>query len=788
MKLKRIFLWVVAVSVTAQAAVQIASEHPRLVLSRPELQQIRTDVESGAKAELWQNLKKKADALCAGKWQPVPYTGDHARKFYDAAMRDGTAARDLALAYHISGDKKYADQAVSILSAWLKTQPLPGSVFDPEALYPNLGMMVARSSFPMLYAYDLLAADHLIPADMQSLFAEWLNILEAQIKEGAHRWESNDYFDKQYYQNHLVADMVGLMAIGIMRGDAALVQYAVDSPENPRDFKDLIQGLILMDGDEPYYREPGNFPTQTGEIMDRYRHFKIGGQWQDYVTKPNRGLQYCGLSTTLFTVAAEMGRLNGLDLYNWMAPTGETLHLPYDFYADFYIAGDASIKGGFYTGEDSWIGVNDSTTHALWEVAAARFPKVEKYVDVLRAYERGSQDLHLLGPVSLTHGVALGEPPYVPFDAKISEAPNLLFSKAQLEQIAAAIEKKEQPFYSAWQLLMTRSRNSLSYTAKPYDGKDSALFYKHCTGPAGLARNLAFAWRISGETAYAAKAAEVLSDWAETCDGNPLDHTLDYPNASMKLARSTFPFVCAYDLLKGSEFLTARQDKTVQSWFRQLEDEIKQGAEEWKKQGYFNRQDFNNHLVAQTMGLLAIGYALEDQELVQFALDSSEYDRDLRDLISGSILMRGDEVHQREPVVWDLDDGEIYDRYRRRTGKGHRGLQYTHLSMTLLSSSIRMAQNNGTDLVHYIAPGGENMRLPFEFYADFYRLKDASLRHGAYSGESDRIGKAGDDPGMYEFGLWFYPDCKPVQQLLDSIDRGSAYMDLLGYTAFFARP
>jgi hypothetical protein len=41
---------------------------------------------------------------------------------------------------------------------------------------------------------------------------------------------------------------------------------------------------------------------------------------------------------------------------------------------------------------------------------------------------------------------------------------------------------------------------------------------------------------------------------------------------------------------------------------------------------------------------------------------------------------------------------------------------------------------------------------------------------------------------MYELGLWFYPDCVPVKQLLASIDRGAAYTDLLGYTALFARP
>jgi hypothetical protein len=778
---------------------RIGAEHPRLILSRQELADMKSRALSGKEpwASSWTALQKKADDLCAGKWKTAVYTGDDNKKFYDAAMRDGCAARDLALAYHISGNRKYAQQAVEILSAWLLPEMLPGTKFDPEKNFPNLGMLVARSSFPFIYAYDLLAADKLIAPEQQARFAVWLRILEGQIKEGGHRWESSDYFDKQYYQNHLVADAVGLMAIGIILQDTNLVQYAVDSAENPRDIKEQIAGLILMAGDAPYYREPGNFPVQTGEIMDRYRHFEIGGHFGDYVTKPNRGLQYCGLSSTLLLITAEMGRLNGFDLYNWTAPSGESIKLPLDFYADFYITRDASIKGGIFKGEDSWIGVNETTTHAIWEVAAARFPQEPKFKEVLRNYIRGSMELHLLGPVTLTHGPALDpSPAFVPatvpaFTAGIApQHPRVLFTGAQLAQIAAAVQKQEEPFFSASSLLKIRCESGLSYKANPYTEKDSDLFYKQCLGPAGLARNLALGRHIFGKKEYAQKSAEILADWASARLGKRLDHSKnspDYPNASMKIARTAFPFFCAYDLIKADGVLTAQQDEAIQTWFRQLADEIKEGVKEWHKNDYFNKQDYQNHLVAQAMGLLAIGYALGDEELVQFALDSSQNPRDLKELFAGSILMKGDKPCQREPGGWPLADGEIYDRYRHHTGP-MKGLQYTHLTMLLLATSARMAGNNGTDLAGYTAPGGENLRLPFEYYADFYRLKDASIKNGIFKGETDRLGKAGDEPGMYELGLWFYPDCVPVKQLLASIDRGAAYTDLLGYTAFFAQP
>ena len=233
-------------------------------------------------------------------------------------------------------------------------------------------------------------------------FKDWLRILLPHIKEGARRWHENDYFGKQYYQNHIVAEVVGLMSIGIILRDNELVNYAYDGEKNPRNAKNVIEGMILMNGQPPYIGEPGSWPTHDGEIMDRYRHFVL--THHGYTTKPNRALQYVGLSTNLMMITAEMGRLNGFDLYNYVAPAGENIKLPLLFYADFYIVKDASIKGGFYEGEDSWINHNDQAVFTLWEVAHARYPEEKIFNEVLRKNERASRKLHLLGPVLLTHG------------------------------------------------------------------------------------------------------------------------------------------------------------------------------------------------------------------------------------------------------------------------------------------------------------------------------------------------------------------------------------------------
>ena len=39
--------------------------------------------------------------------------------FYNAAIRDGSAARDLAIGYQITKDRRYAGKAIRIIDEWL---------------------------------------------------------------------------------------------------------------------------------------------------------------------------------------------------------------------------------------------------------------------------------------------------------------------------------------------------------------------------------------------------------------------------------------------------------------------------------------------------------------------------------------------------------------------------------------------------------------------------------------------------------------------------------------------
>ena len=45
---------------------------------------------------------------------------------------------------------------------------------------------------------------------------------------------------------------------------------------------------------------------------------------------------------------------------------------------------------------------------------------------------------------------------------------------------------------------------------------------------------------------------------------------------------------------------------------------------------------------------------------------------------------------------------------------------------------------------------------------------DSCIKSGYYCGETERMTKAGDNPGMYEMGLRYYPDSEPIRQLINS--------------------
>lgn len=366
--------------------------------------------------------------------------------------------------------------------------------------------------------------------------------------------------------------------------------------------------------------------------------------------------------------------------------------------------------------------------------------------------------------------------------------PSLLYNAQEIEKIKSAIAAKKEPFYSASVYLYSYCNGRLNYVSNPYTGNSSADYYEQMLLPASIVRNMAMAYQLSGNNVYGEKAVAMLKEFATACTGKLFDINIDYPAQSMKVARASFPFVCAYDLLVSSGLMDESTKMQAQAWFRQIEKQVKDGEQEWIDNDYFNQQYFNNHLIAHTMSLLAIGCVLEDSALIQYAVDSRECQRDVKELFSGLIMMDGDRDCLRV-VDKPKEDGEIMDRYRHHTDGG-RGLQYASLVLNLFSPIGLICVHHGWNLFDYTAPTGENLQLSYNYYSDYWRTKDASIKSGYYNHpqEFSRLNAPADWIGNFEVALNYYPDSQQLKDVVASYNRATQHIDLLGFTAFFANP
>ncbi len=394
----------------------IAQGHPRLLINASDVAEMQNDINNQIEPRYsaWLQLKARADAWSTNAIA-APYTGDHPLEFYNNARMAGHYAAKMGLAYLLDGNAAYAEKAKEILLAWAQATPLPATEFSKTEYFPGSGMVAARGIVGLVYAYDYIYNYPGFTSAEKQRVERWFLAVLPVIQAGIDRWdacykpdkkdprgysETNDpgyqYFHRQYYQNHLSAHIMGLLAIGYAIGDRSVVQFAVDSPENPRDFLEMFDGAIVMAGDpDVCHIDPQTPPPQDGEIYDRYRHVQ------------NKGLAYAMLTLCEMTAMADILMANGVDVYSRTGKHGETLEHPFEFYADFFRLDDSTVKGEFYGGETV-----PSELIGIFEVANKRYPgnteieKLLKSVDRRRIDQGGNMGTYFCYPV-LTHGVEL---------------------------------------------------------------------------------------------------------------------------------------------------------------------------------------------------------------------------------------------------------------------------------------------------------------------------------------------------------------------------------------------
>lgn len=359
------------------------TERPYVILSDKVLEKLRQQSVSTSEpmTTAWSKLKARATEALAQTFAPQDLR--NSTEFGHASRVAASAGRDMMLVWRVTGDDRLRQAARKLFLQWVEFEPRPGENLE-RVVYGSvergdgsttagLGLNVGMAALYWSELYCLLWPE--LSKDERTRSEAWLRFLAELIEEGHRYWIDNDYYNEQDYNNHLTGHLVGLAAVGYALRDLDLIAYTYDSLENPRDYREMLHGTILMPskGHKQFWRSDPSKTTQPGEVYDRYRVLtKRSGK--------GHGLGYAMMHLRMLVILAETAHAHGTDYYSHTGPADENLLLPLEFYSAFYIARDPAVKGAYHAGDRLFM-------HNLpvFTIGAARYPDSKPIHDVLAA-------------------------------------------------------------------------------------------------------------------------------------------------------------------------------------------------------------------------------------------------------------------------------------------------------------------------------------------------------------------------------------------------------------------
>ena len=320
------------------------------------------------------------------------------------------------------------------------------------------------------------------------------------------------------------------------------------------------------------------------------------------------------------------------------------------------------------------------------------------------------------------------------------ERPVLFEDDEMLEHSKELALAGVEPYASSWKNVKSNADYALKIGPKPYTGSDCTEYRFAACDDMVYARYLAIAYRYTGEAKYLEGAILFLKTYSESNPKLGTSAHLDYSKETingksdigLNIALPLTTACDAYSLIY--PYLNNADKASIEAWLRIEAALVIEGHEYWIANDYYDNQYGNNHLTCHLMGIIAAAYALEDDELLAYALDESKNEACYTEMFDRAILMSGDDVWEgakQGDIDDDFEEGEIYDRYRVVQNMGF-GYSLYHLKF--LTYCATMLYNNGSDYFIYYGTNGENLKLSYYVYADYLIENDNTLGVGHYEG------------------------------------------------------
>jgi hypothetical protein len=245
---------------------------------------------------------------------PGPYTGGG--DIHDAFLRldgDSRAARNLAIAYAVSGDDRYARAAHDLLVAWAR-EARPTTLDDYDS--PDTGQLQSWGAFSFAYAYDLTRGSDLYSGQDDDAVHDYFRRFTQALRGAAERiaadpsigtalrrpYEWTDALTYRY-EDRLVGGTFAmaidnaLLALASQTGDEDTISWVLDDEANPLRADRAVRHALQPDNDGD---GRDTRPVPQVAILRKYREER--GGTVDYMTYSAR------LATLLCQVSDNQGR------------------------------------------------------------------------------------------------------------------------------------------------------------------------------------------------------------------------------------------------------------------------------------------------------------------------------------------------------------------------------------------------------------------------------------------------------------------------------------------------
>ena len=286
--------------------------------------------------------------------------------------------------------------------------------------------------------------------------------------------------------------------------------------------------------------------------------------------------------------------------------------------------------------------------------------------------------------------------------------PGALHTQADFDRAKAKIEAGEDPWAAAYDKLMTSKHVDLNWTPNPTvkiirgggtiwePERDN---YWAAYNDVATAYQCALVWKLTGNTAYADKAIQILNAWARTCKAVSGDS-----NGCLATGIYGYEFANAGELMRDYEGWSQVDFDAFKAWMRKV---FLEGAFDFleRRNGTYDDHYWSNWGLCNVLCAVSIGVLCDDVYTYNAGMEYYKYMENHR---------YAESLHN---LVWILfEDARGPFGYLGQMQESHRDQGHASMAVALAGDICGLGLNQGDDLFAYM---DDRIVAGFEYVAAY---------------------------------------------------------------------